>query len=144
MPSLWRIACYWDERDTFGDIHLGRAPFCFGCHKHARWHEFPTHEDRWNDASHFLDRAHLVTRDMGGLDGPQNVVPLCERCHKMMPFFGVGDKRAAIRWIQEGGRLSIPGQVEREIAELEAIYAAGRGESREKAAMSAGGQYPLW
>jgi len=144
MPSLWAIASYWDERDTFGDIPLDAAPFCFGCRKHAGWWGLPACEARWNDASCFLDRAHLITRDKGGLDGPQNLVPLCERCHKTMPFFGVGDECDAIEWVRAGGRFATPGVLEMEVAALEARYAAARDEARAEAAMALGGQYSLW
>lgn len=44
-----------------------------------------------------LDRAHLCDRSLNGLDGPQNLVPLCERCHKAMPSFN--DGHLALEWV---------------------------------------------
>lgn len=143
LPDLWAIVRYWAERDTFGDIR--EVPHCFGCGKIvAGISAGPAPEIRWNFASGLLERAHLITRSKDGLDGPQNLVPLCPLCHKMMPFFDVGDEHAAIKWVRGGGRFTIPGQLEREIAEIEAIYAAAAEASREAEATGAGGQYSLF
>ncbi len=44
------------------------------------------------------DKAHLVDRMLGGLDGPQNIYLLCPECHHGMPMFAPGQELAAIGW----------------------------------------------
>lgn len=63
-------------------------PFCFAC-----WSE----ELEWSQ----LERAHLVDRSAGGLDGPQNVVLLCPACHRAMPSFRPGEGAEARRWVAD-------------------------------------------
>lgn len=45
------------------------------------------------------ERAHLIDRSLDGLDGVQNVVPLCVRCHKAMPAFFPGEEAKALSWL---------------------------------------------
>lgn len=104
MPALWTLASYWAAR--FGlDGDALAVPFCFGCGT-----EMPadgaTPERRWNRAAGRLERAHLVDRFLGGLDGPQNVIPLCVLCHKLMPMFDIEQGDAALAWVTGGGGTS--------------------------------------
>jgi hypothetical protein len=46
-----------------------------------------------------LERAHLIDHARGGLDGVQNLVPLCWDCHKRMPSFKNGDETEVLQWI---------------------------------------------
>jgi hypothetical protein len=97
MPSLWRIVSYWADRGTF-DVDLDE-PHCFAC----GWYEDSdgaTGKIRWGNSSRWLERAHLVARVCDGLDVPQNIVPLCGQCHRVMPD-EVGAE--AIAWVQAGG-----------------------------------------
>lgn len=45
-----------------------------------------------------LDRAHLIDRCMGGLDGAQNLALLCYQCHRRMPSFEPGQEREALAY----------------------------------------------
>jgi hypothetical protein len=98
MPSLWQIAEYWYIRDDVFDVDL-RNPHCFGCGDRAG-SQAATLRIRWQDAACKLDRAHLVARVYDGLDGPQNIVPLCGPCHRFQPD---DDGARAVAWIQRGG-----------------------------------------
>ena len=81
-------------------------PECFACARHAPADENATPRQRWNGASRYLDRAHLVNRSDDGLDGPQNVVALCKLCHRgMPPFRGYDEYPDPITWVQRGGWL---------------------------------------
>ena len=109
MPDLWAIASYWAEREVFR-VDL-TWPHCFGCRTSGPLEDDddnpPSDRALWRASSSFLDRAHLVDRMYGGLDGPQNLVPLCTRCHRLMPVHRLGDGPAAIKWVQDGGRLAL-------------------------------------
>jgi hypothetical protein len=56
---------------------------------------------RWNRAD--LERAHLITRVYDGLDGPQNLAPLCSLCHRFMPNFEPGQEQSALDYVRNGG-----------------------------------------
>lgn len=84
MRPASAVADYHLEQGTTPD---GAWPACFACHEGA---------DRWSD----LERAHLVDRCSGGLDGPQNLVMLCSGCHGRMPSFYPGDEAAAWAWVR--------------------------------------------
>jgi 5-methylcytosine-specific restriction endonuclease McrA len=45
-----------------------------------------------------LERAHIIDRCYGGLDGPQNLAPLCSLCHRQQPIFQPGDETVALEW----------------------------------------------
>src|SRR4051812_42942355 len=115
-PSAATIARWWYEnhRDDdgvpgfrFGEIGTGE-PFCFRCGWLA-----PVSDGRgwrgWNTAGGWLERAHLVDwralRDIGEIEAanePGDYVLLCERCHRRMPPFEVGEWAAALAWVEEG------------------------------------------
>lgn len=101
MPVPWEIAAYWHERGLPPDGRL-EVPFCFRCFCVFRFDPDARPEDRWNGAA--LERAHLVDRIRGGLDGPQNLMPLCHRCHKVMPSFDPGEGPDAIAWVLRDDR----------------------------------------
>lgn len=135
MPDLWEIYTYWADREEFaGHGAVSPVPHCFGClHFFTQIEPGESPEVRWKAARGYLERAHLITRHKDGLDNPCNLVPACWRCHKMMPRFGVGQEAEAIKWVQDGGRLGVPEEIERVDARLADTWA------REN-----GGQYPLW
>jgi hypothetical protein len=56
---------------------------------------------RWDQA--VLERAHLITRVFDGLDGPQNLAPLCSLCHRVMPDFEPGEEESALDYVRNGG-----------------------------------------
>ena len=101
MPKPWKIAIYWHQRGhpVAGIITL---PYCYRCGYVFRFVPALSPEGRWNAAE--LERAHLVDRIRGGLDGPQNLMPLCHRCHKIMPSFDPGEGPDAMAWVMRGGR----------------------------------------
>lgn len=85
QPHL--IARYWEslEAKPFGDV-IESSPKCFRCGRDR---------ESWD----CLERAHLVDRSGGGLDGPQNLVMLCHSCHSDMPSFLAGEELFAIWWV---------------------------------------------
>lgn len=102
MPPLWAVVIYWlQEREAplGGD---GRIPHCFRCLRVSGYDPMDGFDGRWNNSG--LERAHLVDRALGGLDGAQNLMPLCWPCHKVMPSFGPGEGPDAIAWIRRDGR----------------------------------------
>jgi hypothetical protein len=59
--------------------------------------------ERWQQSSSYLERAHLITRVFDGLDGPQNLAPLCGSCHRYQPSFEPGQEQEALDWVVAGG-----------------------------------------
>lgn len=107
LPSLWTIASYWlDEGKTFVvDIDY---PNCFACFTPAVQdmrpiEAIPDLRERWRAITGKLERGHLVNRARNGLDGPQNLVPLCHACNKIMPVFDSPLPPGPIEWVQNGG-----------------------------------------
>lgn len=112
MPSLAKIADYWaaDGRAvaTFPDVRrfaLGLGePFCFRCGWFApipdMFSERYATADPWTYASGWLERAHLAERFSGGSDTVDNLIPLCNICHRQMPEL-IADRADAIEWVNE-------------------------------------------
>jgi hypothetical protein len=88
MPTCSQIAVYWAERGEPFRVYLD-SPECFGCRRA---------EDDWAQ----LQRCHLVARSLDGLDGPQNLVLLCDWCHHHQPD-GDLSGRAAVFFVLMGG-----------------------------------------
>lgn len=107
MPTITEIVAHWRRRleSNPNDWPEHRSwwigfgePFCFRCGWLA-----PVIDGRatsWNEARHWLDRAHIIDRCDGGLDAAQNVVPLCQLCHDDMPGFVAGQEQAATAWLR--------------------------------------------
>jgi hypothetical protein len=107
MASLWEIARYWSER-TPAEFSFEPLPWphCFACNQDVPCLEEDSIPDRWNKAGVYLVRAHLVDRELGGLDGPQNLVPLCQKCHRgMLSFRGYDEYPGPAEWVRRGGPL---------------------------------------
>ena len=107
MPSVWALVQYWAPRGVF--VVCVPVPHCFGCQRMILPDEdeapLPPDDprpaqDRWNNALGRLERAHLVDRAAGGLDGCQNIVPLCRPCHRRMPSFDIGEGPQAVAWVR--------------------------------------------
>ena len=64
-----KVAKYWAG---IGRIAIDE-PACFACGMIRR---------KWGE---YLQRAHVVPRALGGTDSPQNIVLLCDRCHRESP-----------------------------------------------------------
>lgn len=78
------ICAHWDiERDL-----------CYRCRKTAR-----------------CERAHIIDRSDSGLDGVQNLVPLCYRCHREMPPFWNGEEYKALLWLSTTDELEYLGKL---------------------------------
>ncbi len=108
MPSLWVIASYWAERDDWFRVDL-EVPRCFACGLHGGHPEDePDLEARWAQARR-LERGHIVNWARNGLDGVQNLVPLCAYCNMYMPVFGIEEDEEATAWIIGGGA---PGEID--------------------------------
>jgi hypothetical protein len=110
--TLWTIASYWHAREG-NPLRLDydgiEDPYCFGCERIPLTCdlEAPTPKARWDSAG--LDRAHLIDRCRGGLDGPQNIIPLCFGCHRGMPAFIPGQEAEVIAWVLSlGTRIEYP------------------------------------
>jgi hypothetical protein len=86
MPSALNVAKYHGAVDP-DRLRDGHGPACMGC---------STGADEWSQ----LERAHLIDRCFGGLDGPQNIVMLCRKCHRSMPSFEPGREDAAWSWVR--------------------------------------------
>lgn len=109
-PALLEVARFWQRRPDLEQllprwpglsIGLGE-PFCGAC----GWLAPDNRKDypySWERASHWLDRAHIITRAQSergcGLDLPTNVIQLCQVCHKAMPLWDLGDERRAFEWL---------------------------------------------
>lgn len=119
LPSRWAIASYWAGRDDWFDVVLAR-PHCFACGLHGGWPEsVATPEERWN-SSRRLERGHIVNRARFGLDGAQNLVPLCTGCNRLMPIFDYEHEDDATAWIIGGGAV---GELERRLEAAGASHA---------------------
>lgn len=57
-------------------------------------------KDMWETSGSFLDRAHLINHSLGGVSSPENLVPLCRKCHKSMSMTTFQTKEEAIHWIK--------------------------------------------
>jgi hypothetical protein len=108
LPSMWKIVQYWVQRDEWFVPDV-RNPHCFACERLIPCPEGAP-EYRWNGNGRALQRGHLVNRARDGLDQPQNLVPLCKSCNRVMPMFGPEAAQAAIDWVLDGG---IIGEMER-------------------------------
>jgi hypothetical protein len=113
LPSKWKIASYWAERDDWFEVDLER-PHCFACGLHGGYRaDEPGLEYRWNGARR-LERGHIVNRARDGLDAVQNLVPLCRMCNRVMPVFDAGHDEEAASWIFAGG---VMGEYEKRLEE---------------------------
>lgn len=101
MPSVQAIHEYWclerpdDAWQWFGQGDVGE-PSCYAC---GYWHELgrlPKEAEEWTWKG--WQRAHVIDRCRGGLDGVQNLTLLCRECHRIMQSYGPGDEEAALAW----------------------------------------------
>jgi hypothetical protein len=104
MPPKSRIAEYWLNTDeglarlpnNVALMDIGE-PSCFACGAMAADpDEPPVLWKVWNRAP-LLERCHLVPRQLGGSDTPDNLVLLCRACHHDAP--DVGDPQYMLDWI---------------------------------------------
>lgn len=72
MPSMSKIEAHWGLEHGY----------CARCRQPAR-----------------CEKAHLIDRCAAGLDGPQNLVPLCYPCHAEMASYAPGDEALALSWV---------------------------------------------
>lgn len=100
MPTYEEITTYWycralpDSDDYIPLIDRGE-PECFAC-GWCRLDHVTSREalkKRWKG----LERAHVIPRALGGPDTPENIVLLCERCHKESP--DTADASRFWRWV---------------------------------------------
>jgi len=80
MRTHLNIARAWVS--TF-DLDIGE-PACMAC---------GSIRDKWSK----LERAHLTPRALGGSDDPENIVLLCNSCHRDAPDYA--DPSFMIQWI---------------------------------------------
>lgn len=93
MPLGRQIAEYWQHLGA--PFHIDAdVPQCFCCRRVSTdWRDF--------------DRAHLVDRQLGGLDLEANLAMLCPRpCHTLMPVFEIDEWEKAIQWVARQGWVS--------------------------------------
>ena len=88
MPPVDKIIKYWLERgNPFGIDVNGPACFRYRC---------PSRVSSWLN----LQRSHLVSRHLNGLDNESNLVMLCDYCNqRAMPDFGVDEYESAVLWV---------------------------------------------
>jgi hypothetical protein len=109
LPSLWKIASYWEERKRANGEGLFQVnlddPHCFGCRVTGDLPDTDDLEERWNSSSWWMERGHLVNWARNGLDQVQNIVPLCRICNRSMPIFDAEHADEAIVWVATGGAI---------------------------------------
>lgn len=106
LPSLWRVAKYWAEEDPEQLFSVDPdRPNCFACGRVVPEPVGETPEQKWNNSGNLLQRGHLVNRARYGLDGVQNLVPLCRACNMAMPIFESAEIPGPIEWVIGGGIL---------------------------------------
>lgn len=93
----------WQDRRHNPDAYMPlptrgrrRLPRLSECEDH--WSVAPASCIRCGEVAR-CERSHIIDRSAGGLDGVQNVVPLCYRCHRVMPPFWPGDEDEALAWL---------------------------------------------
>lgn len=69
----------------------GEAPHCYRC-------KYDVPVPTWEEATGWLDRAHMIDRWCGGSDTAHNLRPLCHWCHAHQPVFVRGDEQNATEW----------------------------------------------
>ncbi len=52
---------------------------------------------RWSDQTR-LQRAHIVAKSLGGEDTAENILMLCDLCHKESP--DINDRELVLRWVR--------------------------------------------
>lgn len=94
MPTCEQIAKHWfkcDDPRAELFVQDMTVPACFACSKPART---KGSKRSWNGA--VLERAHIVARQFGGPDTADNILLLCQPCHREQP--DVPDRDAVIDW----------------------------------------------
>ena len=74
MASVAEIVAYWSKREDESGLAVDWAEAhkrCWACGRKKRKRNF--------------DRCHIVPRALGGQDSADNLVLLCQRCHKLAP-----------------------------------------------------------
>jgi len=122
---LFNIAIYWAKKQDDGIINWFNeyVPHCVACKWRCplvtnimiakgmnltRLHlkvekmvdEVISVEQFWKSSSGLLEKAHLINHSVGGKCTPNNLVPLCKRCHSLMTKTTFTTKEEAIRWIK--------------------------------------------
>jgi 5-methylcytosine-specific restriction endonuclease McrA len=112
MPTLAAVGAYWAQ-NRYADVfpHLNRyilampEPCCFHCGWFApqpcrldEGDEKSAKQNPWVSAGGWLERAHLAERFSGGSDQAENLVPLCNLCHRQMPQL-IASRDEAIAWV---------------------------------------------
>lgn len=94
VPAASVIVRYWAERessskqpapwDSYGWDWF--EPACMACGMAAPGElSDPPRWTDWNRTEGWLNRCHVIPRVRNGLDGPQNLVLMCEPCHQAQP-----------------------------------------------------------
>jgi hypothetical protein len=123
--KMFNIAKHWAKKQDDGEIDWfnNPMPHCVGCkwrcpftnskgelslfkemllHSHidSLYNSIQNFKEDWEFSGTFLDRAHLVDHSLGGDASPENLVPLCKKCHKSMSMTMFQTKEEAIHWIK--------------------------------------------
>lgn len=120
MTSCYKIFEYWRDKYIMpnGEV-CGRGegfpiavvrdeyvPECWACGRPAKNRDVLTDEtydmklsDIWADSriNSRLQKCHIVARQFGGPDTPDNLFLLCENCHEASP--DTRNERAFFRWV---------------------------------------------
>jgi HNH endonuclease len=87
LPSYEAIAEYWCGKPLPGSnripLEFIDGPLCFACGWSYRWQFRSSRAEKslWKG----LQRAHVVARSLNGSDTVENLVLLCDPCHKESP-----------------------------------------------------------
>lgn len=123
--NMFKIVEHWAQKQDKGEIDWfnNPMPHCVGCKwqcpftsskaelsfytaiklnacTESLYDSINTFKDKWESSGTFLDKAHLFDHALGGEASPDNLVPLCRRCHQSMSRTMFESKEEAIRWIK--------------------------------------------
>lgn len=120
MSSCFKIFEYWRDKDITKDgrviIRPEREslrvvgdeyhPCCWACGRPVKRSEMFSDEvyarslsEVWSDknVNHVLQKSHIIARQFGGADVPENLFLLCEDCHADSP--DTRNKATFFRWV---------------------------------------------
>jgi hypothetical protein len=123
--KMFNIARHWAKKQDDGEIDWfnNPMPHCVGCkwrcpftnsktmimiNRQVIFNEYAESiyesttecKDMWEMSGTFLDKAHLIDHSLGGDSSPENLVPLCRKCHKSMSMTMFQTKEEAIHWLK--------------------------------------------
>lgn len=110
MATAKSIVNYWREHAADLGLHQNdlENPNCFACGSMpSAVFEYIDHATvfgqgapqvlEWSERTR-LQRAHIVAKSLGGADVENNILMLCDLCHKESP--DINDRELVLRWVR--------------------------------------------